>query len=1528
VKRPARKAGLVPEGVGFSGPQRGKGLLGAKMKHMSAGRAVRTLVTGVALFALVAGPVQAQTTQYTYDALGRLVSAIDQNGKKVAYTYDSVGNRTRLSNGAEFQEILPTAWTASSNAGTTGLTAANGLRDGVYNTLASIHATQAEAGAWIKADLGSLKNVNHIEVAPASVSSVGAGPEDLNDARLEYSADGTVWKYAATVSGAVAGATRTLTLGGVSLRYLRLSRAATGQMAIGDLKLFSAATSNSSLIAQPDQVTSAGAAVTFDPRTNDQDLDGYSFTISSADAPIHGTAVVNSGASITYTPTAGYFGADSFSYAVADGHNGTATAQVSVMVRSGANHAPTALADQYAIARRASAAVDGTVALRVLNNDYDQDGGALTITAATAAAHGQTALQAGNAVTYQPAVGYVGTDSFTYTVSDGLLTATATVSLTIGNSAPIAAADTGTTPKNTAVILSPKANDSDPNGDAINLWSVAQPGHGTTTFNTDETVTYTPTTGYLGADSFTYVIADPAGLTTSGTVSLTVYDPNPSKYLSVMVPATYASQVTVNATTFTVPSNSNANVYVDTPMATGKFYWEVKLLCGYIFPGASNNTNSAYSWGGFGSRNAGIRTSNAQTWTYTLDPQTTGFNSGSVNDVYGFALDADARTLSIYKNNIQGPTISLIVDPPYFAHAGAQPYVGSALAGQACADGPASGQFLVADTGLTYLPPDGYSGLHDQMGNRAPTAVDDATTVLSYNSRQFDPRLNDIDLDRDWLTITSVGAPSHGGVTISPGGASVTYTPTGSYTGADAFTYAISDGHGGAASATVNITVAASTPPQAANDTLTAPSGTLTTFDPRQNDSDPDADGLTISSVTTPGHGSAIVSSGTAVTYQSQTGYVGADAFSYTITDGRGQTSTALVSVNVVSSARIFTISPAVAGKTTWNLDVDGQLNLSTPGTWTLTPNGTFSTQTKAWGGGGGVACCANSGGAGGYAGATVQYQAGVAYKLYVGGGGAYSPMGANGGLNGGGNAGNASNSARGSGGGGYSGVRLAVGDGVLIAGGGGGEGWGGAGGGGGGSTAQSGAAFSGILGGGGGGGTSYQGADGQMNSNGGEGGGGGGGYMGGGGGQTPLTANGGGGGGGGTGYASSTATTGAVLTAAVGTTPGNSGDTDRSGAGATQSAGRVILAGVLINKTPVAASDSLLPQPGVAVTFDPRANDSDPDGDALTVTAVSTPGHGATTYTATSVTYTPTASYVGSDSFTYTVSDGHGGTASAAVTATMANGTRSFFITPAVNGKSTWNIDVDGPLNLATAGIWTITPTATFTSATKAWGAGGGSSGCCATNGGAGAYSGGSVLFSAGASYKLYVGGGGAYSPMGANGGLNGGGNAGNASNSARGSGGGGYSGVRTAVGAALLIAGGGGGQGWGGAGGGGGQSAPDYLGAGNVLLKGGTGGGGTSYQGVDGQMTSNGGLGGGGGGGYLGGGGGQSLLTATGGSGGGGGTGYASSTASAGVVLTAAVGPTPANSSDSDRGAAAEPASGTNTSGQPGRLILGTGH
>ena len=92
------------------------------------------------------------------------------------------------------------------------------------------------------------------------------------------------------------------------------------------------------------------------------------------------------------------------------------------------------------------------------------------------------------------------------------------------NDPPVARIDEATTPKNTAVTVDVLANDTDPNGDALDVTGVGQPANGTASVNGDDTVTYTPSSGFSGTDSFTYSISDGKGGAASSTVRITVID--------------------------------------------------------------------------------------------------------------------------------------------------------------------------------------------------------------------------------------------------------------------------------------------------------------------------------------------------------------------------------------------------------------------------------------------------------------------------------------------------------------------------------------------------------------------------------------------------------------------------------------------------------------------------------------------------------------------------------------------------------------------------------------------------------------------------------------------------------------------------------------------------------------------------------------------------------------------------------------------------------------------------------------------
>ncbi|WAB91163.1 retention module-containing protein [Pseudomonas citronellolis] len=86
------------------------------------------------------------------------------------------------------------------------------------------------------------------------------------------------------------------------------------------------------------------------------------------------------------------------------------------------------------------------------------------------------------------------------------------------------------------------------------------------------------------------------------------------------------------------------------------------------------------------------------------------------------------------------------------------------------------------------------------------------------------------------------------------------------------------------------------------------------------------------------------------------------------------------------------------------------------------------------------------------------------------------------------------------------------------------------------------------------------------------------------------------------------------------------------------------------VNDAPVAKPDIASTQEDKPVTLNVLANDSDVDGDSLSVTSASASNGSVTVNADGTLTYTPKANFSGSDSITYTISDGHGGTASSTV--------------------------------------------------------------------------------------------------------------------------------------------------------------------------------------------------------------------------------------------------------------------------------------
>lgn len=181
--------------------------------------------------------------------------------------------------------------------------------------------------------------------------------------------------------------------------------------------------------------TAEDTALVIEPSTllaNDTDAEGNTLVIQSVQDASNGTVAIVNG-KIVFTPAADFNGVASFTYTVSDGQGGTDTATVTVNVTA-VNDVPNAT--------NASITTDeDTPAGGILPAASDADGDIVIYAKLTDPAHGTVVVNADGSYVYTPATDYHGSDSFSYTVSDGNGGSnTYTVNLTVNpvNDAPVA----------------------------------------------------------------------------------------------------------------------------------------------------------------------------------------------------------------------------------------------------------------------------------------------------------------------------------------------------------------------------------------------------------------------------------------------------------------------------------------------------------------------------------------------------------------------------------------------------------------------------------------------------------------------------------------------------------------------------------------------------------------------------------------------------------------------------------------------------------------------------------------------------------------------------------------------------------------------------------------------------------------------------------------------------------------------------------------------------------------------------------
>jgi VCBS repeat-containing protein len=629
---------------------------------------------------------------------------------------------------------------------------------------------------------------------------------------------------------------------------------------------------------------------------NDADADGDALTTMLDTAPANGVAEMNADGSFTYTPNADFSGEDSFTYIVDDGQGNTATGTVAISVAA-VNDAPIAGNDDFATDE------DVPLSGNVLVNDTDAEGDSLVAALAEGPANGVVEMNADGSFTYTPTADFNGTDSFTYTVDDGLGgSAIGTVSITINaaNDAPVANNDELVTDEDMPATGNVLANDTDADGDSLIASLQDGPTSGTVELNADGSFTYTPNADFNGSDSFTYVADDENGGTAVGTVAITVN-------------ATNDGPIAVNddvATDEDMPATGN--VLANDTDADGD------SLIASLQDGPTSGTVELNADGSFTyTPNADFNGSDS--FTYVADDGQGGTAVGTVSITINAINDAPVAGEDQFMTEEDTPVSGNVLLNDTDAE-------GDSLTVE-LADAPANGSVeLNSDGSFTYTPSADFSGvdtftytLSDGNGGTAlgtativvdsvnddPTSGDDAFTTNEDVAAVIpiaDLLANDGDIDGDLPTFVAAGGGVNG--TVEVVGDTVVFTPAPDFNGTGSFEYAVQDGNGGFAFASVTVTVdPVADAPVANNDAVSTEQGVPLTVPASSllaNDTDADGDALSVVAVGGATGGTVSLVDGN-VTFTPNADFTGSGTFHYVVSDGTGNHALGQVAVEVTA---------------------------------------------------------------------------------------------------------------------------------------------------------------------------------------------------------------------------------------------------------------------------------------------------------------------------------------------------------------------------------------------------------------------------------------------------------------------------------------------------------------------------------------------------------------------------------------------------------------------------------------------------
>ncbi len=601
----------------------------------------------------------------------------------------------------------------------------------------------------------------------------------------------------------------------------------------------------------------------------------------------------------TISPTADWNGSETLTF--------TATDPSGESVSQTVNFTVAPVAD--IVADKATVVEDTPTIIKVLGNDtFEDDGKVVSLDTNNGPANGTVSVNPDGSVTYTPNDNYVGKDTFTYVVTSGGVSESTTVNVDVTpvNDAPVAKDDIATTQEDTAVTIDVLPNDSDVDGDKLSIESAAVPKEQGTVEVVNGKLVFTPAENFNGDAEITYTVTD-GQLTDEAKVTVTVNPVNDAPTIKVdavesitedaVNTDTVVATLTVRDTDtsedqLTVSLENNSNGYF---VLVGD---EVKLTQAGVDAVNNDELNlkdltisASVSDGVNPTANDSDslivnRVNDAPTVenaiadqelsedfaTYTIDLNDAFKDSDSA---LNFSVSGNSNVLVSIENGIA--TISPTAD-----------WNGSETLTFTATD--PSGESVSQTVNFTVAP------VADIVADKATVVEDTPTIIKVLGNDTFEDDGKVVSLDTN-------NGPANGTVSVNPDG-SVTYTPNDNYVGKDTFTYVVTSG-GVSESTTVNVDVTpVNDAPVAKDDIATTQEDTAVTIDVLPNDSDVDGDKLSIESASVPKEQGTVEVVNGKLVFTPAENFNGDAEITYTVTDGQlTDEAKVTVTVNPVNDA-------------------------------------------------------------------------------------------------------------------------------------------------------------------------------------------------------------------------------------------------------------------------------------------------------------------------------------------------------------------------------------------------------------------------------------------------------------------------------------------------------------------------------------------------------------------------------------------------------------------------------------------------